>query len=260
MEIDSPNFHFKPKASFPRYSLVLIFDIEGFSNFFSQPDVEHFVPRFLNHTFRFVASAIHGGPAPHVSRDEDESVLGNDWAALPAPVHSKFMGDGALYIWEIGKDTHGMKAFQIQELFSRLSVLRKAFPQYVDRWSEDIPLTNLPFNIRFGLSAGTIYRLNYAYHARSEYMGYAINLASRLQKYCPEIGFIASARVEIPTDRLKSLGYIKLVARKLKGFPREVVIVRESSYEKLSQDRQQELFIDPRMENVPGVPELHWVK
>jgi class 3 adenylate cyclase len=259
MEIDSPSFHFKPKASFPRYSLVLIFDIEGFSNFFSQPDVEHFVPRFLNHTFRFVASAIDGGPAPHAPGGS-ESVLANDWAALPGPVHSKFMGDGALYIWEIGKDAHGMKAFQIQELFSRLSILRKAFPKYVDQWSEDIPLTNLPFNIRFGLSAGTVYRLNYAYHARSEYMGYAINLASRLQKYCPEIGFIASARVEIPSDLLKKLGYIKLVARKLKGFPREVVIVRESTYENLSKDRQQELFIDPRMEKAPGVPELQWVQ
>lgn len=259
MESDAPTFQFRSRASNPRYSLVLIFDIEGFSHFFSQPDVEHFVPRFLNHTFRFVSTAIDGGKGPAMPVDAKGFTRPPwptgpvDWPALPSPVHGKFLGDGALFIWEIGKDAKDIRNHHIRDLFYRLSVLRREFPRCVEQWSDDIPLSHVPFNIRFGLAAGTIYRLQHAYSSRIEYMGYAINLASRLQKYCPEIGFISSARIELSAEEVNRFGFIKLVARKLKGFPREVVWVRASSFERLPEERRRELFIDPRTESVPGI-------
>jgi class 3 adenylate cyclase len=266
METDSHSFQFKDKASFPRHSLVLLFDIEGFSRFFSQPDVEIYVPRLLNHVFRFVSLAIHGGPAPWVDTPGNwpgtqcpwpiASGGAVTWPALPAPQHSKFLGDGALYIWNIGHDKHALTPNHMQDLFFRLSVLRRSFPALVGKLADDIPVANIPLNIRFGMAAGTVYTLHYAYNARTEYMGYAINLASRLQKYCPEIGFIASARVEIPNPQLQKIGFSKVIARKLKGFPREVVIVRRAAFDQLPADRRDALFIDPEAGQAPTAAEF----
>jgi len=263
METDSHSYQFKSKAATPRHSLALIFDIEGFSHFFSQPDVELYVPRFLNYVFRTVSLAINGGSAPWLeapgSWPETRAPWPSsptEWPALPAPVHSKYLGDGALYLWEIGKQANKLRETHILDLFYRISIIRKAFPTIMSQWMDEIPVANVPLNIRFGLAAGSVYRLSYAYHSRSEYMGYAINLASRLQKYCPEMGFISSARIEIPQESLEKIGYQKLVTRQLRGFPREVVIVRKSTYEQLTKERREELFIDLPSDQVPSVAEF----
>ena len=77
-----------------------------------------------------------------------------------------------------------------------------------------------------------------------EYIGFSINQASRLQAYCPELGFIASARLMIPDTVLKENGYRKTVATKIKGFPNELVIVDSNEYDALKDDLRKELFTD----------------
>jgi hypothetical protein len=73
-------------------------------------------------------------------------------------------------------------------------------------------------------------------------MGFCINLASRLQKYCPELGFIASARIGVRESVLKKNEYIKVIANKIKGFPKEIVIVDKREFENLDTQIQEDLF------------------
>jgi hypothetical protein len=70
-----------------------------------------------------------------------------------------------------------------------------------------------------------------------------INLASRLQKYCAGLNFIASARLNMPSSILQKHNYMKVVATNIKGFPKEIVIVDRSEYAKLDPKVRQDLFI-----------------
>src|SRR5207249_2003782 len=99
-----------------------------------------------------------------------------------------------------------------------------------------------PRRIRFGVAAGSVYKLTYEDGSGTEYIGYAINLASRLQKYCRELGFIGSARVDLPRKFLKECSYIRVVAKDLKGFPREIVLVDEREFGALDEARKTMLF------------------
>lgn len=62
---------FRPQASPATQALILTFDLEGFSRFFSQPDVHNYVPRFLNRVFDAVSIIINGGKEYWTS-DKDE--------------------------------------------------------------------------------------------------------------------------------------------------------------------------------------------
>jgi hypothetical protein len=75
-----------------------------------------------------------------------------------------------------------------------------------------------------------------------EYVGYCINLASRLQKHCPEIAFVASARVRLPETTLRRHGYIRVIAKTLRSFPPEIVIVDKDDYDGLSQETREQYF------------------
>ena len=52
----------------------------------------------------------------------------------------------------------------------------------------------MPRRIRFGLTRGSLIELS-APNNTKEYIGYCINLASRLQKHSGEAGFLASPRI-----------------------------------------------------------------
>jgi hypothetical protein len=69
-----------------------------------------------------------------------------------------------------------------------------------------------------------------------------MNLASRLQKYCSKLDFIASARIGLPQERLEKHGYLRVVAKQIKGFPREIVIVDKTEWEALDPSVRDELF------------------
>ena len=107
---------------------------------------------------------------------------------------------------------------------------------------EDVPVMDIPQKIRFGISAGTLYKLTYDSTREDEYIGYCINLASRLQGYCRELGFIVSGRLNPSKGDIDENQYIRVVAKNIKGFPNEIVIVDKSSYEGLSDEIRQELF------------------
>lgn len=226
---------FQDKASYPEQAIVLIFDLEGFSKFFSQPDVHNYVPTFLNMVLEAVDLVFKGGQLyfSPVNPGEENSIK-----ALPKPVHSKFLGDGALFIWY----TKQFKEGEVLSMINRLWNLKTHFKMVLDKASEVIPIMDIPGSIRFGIAAGSVYKLTYEGSNREEFIGYSINLASRLQSYSRDIGFIASARINLKGEELEKNKYKKVVATDIKGFPREIVIVDKGDYESIPLSDRKNIF------------------
>src|ERR1041385_76943 len=91
MTSQTSTFSFTGKASYPKNAVALLYDLEGFSQFFNQPDVQDYVPAFLNYVSAAMGVNLFGG----------EAYWANDATIDPLQievVHEKFTGDGALYI------------------------------------------------------------------------------------------------------------------------------------------------------------------
>jgi class 3 adenylate cyclase len=158
--------------------------------------------------------------------------------ALIKPVHEKFLGDGALYLWNPSVQESDRL---IQNLVNALYNLQAWFPKLLKKAQRELPVIELPRTIRFGLSRGTIYQLTRV-DGTKEYIGICINLASRLQRYCPELNFLASARINVSEAYLNKRKYRRVVAKAIPGFPREVVIVDEDAFKKLHTETRESLF------------------
>jgi class 3 adenylate cyclase len=219
----------------PHNGLAMIFDLQGFSKFANQPDVHVFVPRYLNAVIAAVETCISGGEAYWLSKPEQYLPM------FILPVHRKFMGDGMLYLWSLEKVPNSKVPGFVTRLCNRLWHLKARFNR-VNKACGTVPVTNFPSRIRFGLARGGISELTCRDQEAKEYIGVCINLASRLQHYCPDIGFIASARLDLRAQVLERHDYKRVVAKKIKGFPKEVVIVDRQEYEQLDPQVRKALF------------------
>lgn len=231
-------FAFEKRASRPKNAVALMYDLEGFSRFFNQPDVQDYVPSFLNHVSEAVSVCLHGGNDYWI---EDEKLKGSRPLNLRVS-HEKFMGDGALYVLLPPAGSKDLDQKELGLLCNRLWNLKNDFQEIVKKALDEVPVVEVPQRIRFGLSRGTVYELKKHGTQAREYIGFCINQASRLQSYCPDLGFIASARLMIPDNALKRHGYKKVIASKIKGFPNELVIVDAAEYDDLSEGVRHELF------------------
>lgn len=226
---------FDETASRPKRAIALIYDLAGFSQFFNQPDVQEYVPKFLNHISDAISVVIFGGKTYWYPKP-------SSLEAIIAPIHEKFLGDGALYLWTAPQGAADFPSNFPIFLCNRLWNLQKYFSEVIKKCADVVPVVELPKRIRFGLAAGTVFELTRGNSREKEYIGFCINLASRLQKYCPELAFIASARVGVPESILEKYRYIKVVATKIKGFPKEIVIVDRHELATLSEETRNELF------------------
>lgn len=233
-----PKLIFRDQAGMAREAFVMVFDLEGFSNFFSQPDVQEYVSRYLNRIFDAVSKNFYGGEYYWCDDKEKDKTL----AFFREPSHVKFLGDGALYIWAFKRGELDKYRSEILYFINRCWNLKTCFSKIVERCSEDVPVADIPRRIRFGFASGSVNKLAYRYSDRTEYIGYCINLAARLQSYCRELGFIASGRIRFSNKIITEHHYHKVWAKKLSGFPKEVVIVDKQEYENLSASTQKELF------------------
>lgn len=226
---------FKHAASITEQAIVLIFDLEGFSKFFSHPDINEYVPKLLNLILGEIDATIKG-EKPYWAMDiDDEPIV---IPAFPELIHSKFLGDGALYIWRYNDFTEQQRL----DLISTFWLLKLKYKRILKKATDEIPFPDIPKNIRFGIAAGTIHQLTYQHSENEEYIGYSINLASRLQNYCSDIGFIVSGRLNISSADLEGGQYVKVVAQKIKGFPEEIVIIDKKEYEALAENIKTDLF------------------
>lgn len=119
MSKNTRTFSFTGKASHPKNALALTYDLEGFSHFFNQPDVQDYVPAFLNHVSKAMEIILFKGD-PY-------------WRHHKTPfsplsiriVHEKFMGDGALYIIIPPEGASDFKVSTLRALCNRLWNLKK---------------------------------------------------------------------------------------------------------------------------------------
>lgn len=229
---------FKPKAGRGRNAIALIFDLQGFSNFFNQPDVHEYVPNYLNTVIGAVESTFFGGDAFWLQKPSKTAPLS------VLPVHRKFMGDGVLYVWVSRPNSDSFSNSFLGSLSNRLWNLKRNFEKVNRACADKVPVFELPTRIRFGLARGTAYELSTEGTTNREYIGFCINLASRLQSYCPDLGFIASARLALPQALLEKYGYIRAIATQIKGFPKEIVVVDKDEYTRLPARLKKQLFQD----------------
>lgn len=226
---------FKPTASVPEHGVAMMFDLEGFSKFFAQPDVHLYVPKYINHIIEAISVMIHGGKHEWLVDENDKK---SEFEPLPNPIHWKFLGDGLLVLWRY----NDFNKEQLGYLMNRCWNLMINFEEFNSFTSEDVPVMDIPQKIRFGISAGTIYKLTYESTKSDEYIGYCINLASRLQSYCRELGYIVSGRLHPSNKDIQNHKYLKVVAKNIKGFPNEIVIVDKESFEELDETIRNTLF------------------
>lgn len=216
--------------------MVLIFDLEGFSTFCGQPGADIHVPVLLNRVFNCLQLILEGSALYWVPARKRRPA-----AALPPPDHQKFLGDGGLYLWLLGQ-RGALGGQDLVALMNRLWTLKRHFPEVMAACAEQIPLPILPTAIRFGLARGSVCALSRADSNQVEYTGYCVNLASRLQSYCRDLGFVASARLELPDDLLRAHKYVRVVATQLRGFPKEVVFVDGPEYARMDATTRKTLF------------------
>lgn len=223
------------KAERPSVGLALVFDVSGFTNFFNKPDIQDYITDYINKIIDCVETCIWGGNSfwleekPHMEK------------LRAVPVLRKFLGDGMLYVWENDeKDLFEKSSFKMT-LLNRLWSIQKYFDKINNALYEDMPTGDLPRTVKFGIAQGTIYKL-LENDGTTDYIGPCINLASRLVKYCPEVNFIASARVKISNDYLKSNGYIRVIASELRSFEKEIIIIEKDDYNAVSNIDKKRLF------------------
>ena len=238
MKTYTTTFNFTNKASHPKNAIALIYDLADFSQFFNQPDVQDYVPGFLNHVSEAIGICLFGG--------ESYWDKAKKYGSLKVRVaHEKFTGDGALYILLPPSGSSDFGVVTLRWLCNRLWTLKNNFDTVISKSLEFVPVVEVPRSIRFGLSRGSVFELRKPGTTVTEYIGFCINLASRLQSYCRDLGFIASARLMLPDDELEEHGYIKVVATQIRGFTNELVVVDRSEYEAISDDTRSSLFSDP---------------
>jgi len=229
------SIRFRPDSTHETTALSLVFDLPGFAAFFNQPLARDYVADYLDHVFRAVSIWLFGG-RPFWGVDVRVG-------SLMHPSHQKFLGDGGLYVWTppAGKKTFS-PAFT-SELVTRLCRFSTQMPEINKAAASSVPRSfKLPAAIRWGLAQGKIYELTRQHSRDREYLGFCINLASRLQAYCPELSLKVSSRAKVPQAVLDREGLIKVTATRIKGFREEEVIVDRSEFARLSEETRQQLF------------------
>jgi class 3 adenylate cyclase len=213
-----------------------MFDLEGFSTFCGQPGADAYVSVLLNRVFGCLQAIFDGSALHWVPQSKRRPA-----PPVPPPDHQKFLGDGALYLWLVG-NRGALRPADVVVVMNRLWTLKRHFPEVMAACAETIPLPNLPTAIRFGLARGAVCTLPRADSDQVEYTGYCVNLASRLQGYCRDLGFMASARLELPDELIRSHKYVRVVATRLRGFPKEVVFVDGPEFARLDRTVRTTLF------------------
>lgn len=222
-------------AERPSIGLALIFDISGFTNFFNKPDLQLYITKYINQIIECVEITIYGGVDSWTNDPEELEPL----PLLPSM--RKFLGDGMLYIWEDDNVKTLTNSYLKIDLINRLWNIQKYFSKINQKLYEEIPIGDLPKTVKFGIAQGTLYRLNEK-EGDEDYIGPCINLASRLVKYCPDINFICSARLDLAKKDLEEYNYLRIIARELRSFENEIVIIDRKDYQSLTEEDRERLF------------------
>jgi class 3 adenylate cyclase len=196
-------------------AIVVSFDLAGFSVFCNQPDASTAAPRLMAHTFKLLNGFFKSGGLFSFSEAE-----------LAAPDFCKFSGDGALMIWLLPSEHKDFPQDFCNLLVKTMRDFQITLSENLKTWEKQWRLHKLPKKVRVGIATGVVYEMK---PPRSvfepdaiDYVGYCINLAVRLQDYCPELGFLVHG---VLMPELQGMGIVE--ATNMKGTQIEPVALFE---------------------------------
>jgi class 3 adenylate cyclase len=220
---DATAWRFEDTAVAPKTGLVVVYDLEDFTSFLALPDIQHAATRYLNHVDAEVRT-IYSGEYPGYAARPAKPIAKEHFYPVGVPVHRKFLGDGAMFIFDVTTLDAPKRELLLREVCVRAWNTKNLFHHINAAAREFMPVAIMPKRIRFGITYGTIYEL-----ARSdgqlEYIGFPINLAARLQKYSGAASFLASARINLPHNWFAKLGFVKVRPLKLRNASDEYIYI-----------------------------------
>jgi len=173
--------------------LSVVFDLEGFTKFTKQVDPQLTIPNFISDFFNWLFKTIR----KEITYKKHENIY-TLWTELP--FFSKFMGDGALFLWKIdlnniskidkSLDSEKLQ-YYIQEFICNIIATMyeicsgyNEFFKYLDKRYVDPPS-----KLRCGIARGNVYPIGNGL----DFVGPCINISTRLQKF-NGLSFAFSAR------------------------------------------------------------------
>lgn len=187
-------------------ALSVVFDLEGFSPFTVQPDNHRVFARFLNFVFEKVNESLAAAQ------------LSDTWT------HRKFLGGGALYLWATREGEEAKLASSVVLAFHNLF---RVFPTEILDEINTLGVRAMPKKVRVGIAFGEVTELKT--DSGFEYVGFSINLAARLESYCPEIGFLVSASVPLTDQFVQEYSLSRAKAKRIMGITEEIRFVEQDA-------------------------------
>lgn len=221
------NLQFDSKPTEGRDSIVVSFDLCGFSDFCNQADAYATIPKFISSLFDELGKFQIGSLTAALLG----SSMGEKYILQPDFI--KFTGDGALMIWFAGTDEGFSEAF-CTGLVAAMRKLQEHISERVPQWEKKWRIHSLPKGARFGIAKGLVYPLReqsvvFIPGSELDYVGYCINLAVRLQNHCPELGFLIHSPIHPNLPEL-----VELTALEMKGTRDEPVFAFNEDLKKVS--------------------------
>lgn len=211
-------------------ALAAVFDLSGFSEFCSKDDPQLSVPRYLSRFLDWLFDAIR------------EELTAKDYPKYKAlwaepPFLAKFLGDGALFLW----DTSNMTDIRICNIVCSLLDICS---RYRDKFYPEIKtvVARPPKGLRCGIARGRVFSVG----NRQDYVGSCINLASRLHRLS-DLTFCFSQRGFNIDQYTMVEEYRKNFIEKrvmIKGIGEELVWVLNKEFDRLP-EKEKEQFREP---------------
>jgi hypothetical protein len=158
------------------------------------------------------------------------------WPPIGGLLQRKFLGDGELLLFE------NIEEPNVVDFLNRFFNVTSNYRRIRERIEEAASFSILPTGIRIGVARGSLFELTSDQENTREYIGVCINLASRLQNYCPPLKFVASARTEMSKEQLKAHDWERVYAINIKGFEPEAVIISRGHLEQILAETRDKYF------------------
>jgi len=218
--VSGADWDFQGTAVAPKTGVVVVYDLENFTSFLETPDIQRAALKYLNFIDAEMQRIYKPGRAFY-----------NDWdyPEIASPVHRKFLGDGAMMIFDLTEMSADAYHNQLDSLVTRSWNIKDSFNAINDAARRFMPVAKMPSRIRIGVTFGTIYELKRRDGAK-EYLGIPINMAARLQKYSGTAGFLASARIDLSPDWFDEQDFIKVRPLKLRNGDHEYLYMDKTDF------------------------------
>ncbi len=201
---------FQPSDVASKTVLVVVYDLEDFTSFLQISDIQRAARKYLNFVDEHIRRIYEGG-SQIWANDPAETV-----DPLTPPIHRKFLGDGAMMIFDMTGKTSVQRERTVQNICIDCWLAKQRFARINRAARAFMPNAKVPKRIRFGITFGTVYELARV-DGEKEYIGYPINLASRLQKLANAAGLLISARVNdaVPHEWFQDNQFTKVLPANL---------------------------------------------